>query len=278
MLLPVVVFGVGLLSAATGVESSIDARHLASEPIGRWTLGLGMLAAAAVGPPAVLSVLSGAGIVAGLVRAVASSVLVVLVAVVAWWCTLLLFSRTFANLLGALATGRLQQIAQAAATLSALLGWVLVQVLARDTTGWDAQRWATLGGLGALDPSRAAGPGHRHGGSDPGTAALHLLAGLSWLPAAGVGERGQHRAAGAELAASRRSWQRTRSRERSRAPRAAPRPPAAGLAVGSDRGTHRAHQVPHPTPGGQHGDGARRSAPACSCSDRCWATRWIRGW
>ena len=65
VLLPVVVFGVGLLSASTGVESSIDARHLASEPIGPWTLGIGMLAAAAVGPPALLSVLSGAGIVVG---------------------------------------------------------------------------------------------------------------------------------------------------------------------------------------------------------------------
>ena len=119
VLLPVVVFGIGLLSASTGVESSIDARHLASEPIGRWTLGVGMLAAAAVGPPTVLSMLAGAGIVAGWSGGGAVAQVVVGLAVLAWWLTLLLFSRTFANLLGALATGRLQQIAQVAATASA---------------------------------------------------------------------------------------------------------------------------------------------------------------
>ena len=93
VLLPVIVFGVGLLSASAGVESSIDARHLASEPIGRWTLGIGMLAAAAVGPPTLLSVLSGAGIVMGWSSG-GAAVLLVGAAVVAWWCTLLLFSRT----------------------------------------------------------------------------------------------------------------------------------------------------------------------------------------
>lgn len=216
VLLPVVVFGVGLLSAATGVESSIDARHLASEPIGRWTLGLGMLAAAAVGPPAVLSVLSGAGIVMGWSRG-GVSVLMVLVAVAAWWCTLLLFSRTFANLLGALATGRLQQIAQAAATLSALLGWVLVQVLARDTTGWDSQRWATLADWARWTPPGQLGLAIATA-SDPGTSALHLLAGLSWLPLlvwASVVST-ERLALSSPRPGGRSS---TRSRERSRSPR-----------------------------------------------------------
>jgi ABC-2 type transport system permease protein len=180
VLLPVVVFGIGLLSASTGVESSIDARHLASEPIGRWTLGLGMLAAAAVGPPAVLSVLTGTGIVMGWTQG-SVSVVVVLAAVVAWWVTLLLFSRTFANLLGALATGRLQQVAQAAATLSALLAWVLVQVLARDTTGWDAQRWSTMADWARWTPPGQLGLAIATAG-EPGAAVVHLVLGLSWLP------------------------------------------------------------------------------------------------
>ena len=181
VLLPVVVFGIGLLSASTGVESSIDARHLASEPIGRWTLGVGMLAAAAVGPPTVLSMLAGAGIVAGWSGGGAVALVVVGLAVLAWWLTLLLFSRTFANLLGALATGRLQQIAQVAATASALLAWVLVQVLARDTTGWDAERWKTLADWARWTPPGQLGLAIADA-TDPAAALLHLLAGISWLP------------------------------------------------------------------------------------------------
>ncbi len=181
VLLPLVVFGIGLLSAATGVESTIDARHLATEPLDRWTLGLGLLAAAAIGPPALLSILAGAGIVAGWAGVGVLSWLVVLVAVVAWWATLLLFSRTFANLLGAFATGRLQQIAQAAATASALLAWVLVQILARDTSGWDPQRWSTLAGWARWTPPGQLGAAIAAAG-DPATAGLHLLAGVSWLP------------------------------------------------------------------------------------------------
>ncbi len=180
VMLPLVVFGIGLVSAATGVESSVDPRHLASEPVSRWTLGLGMLAAAAVGPPAVLSVLAGAGIVAGWADGPAT-VVVVLVAVAAWWATLLLFSRTFANLLGALATGRLQQVAQVAATLSALLAWVLVQVLARDTTSWDDQRWQSLATWASWTPPGQLGRAITEA-DEPLTAALHLLLGISWLP------------------------------------------------------------------------------------------------
>ena len=51
---------------------------------------------------------------------VPAAVVVVLAAVLAWWVTLLLFSRTFANLLGALATGRLQQVAQASVPMRGL--------------------------------------------------------------------------------------------------------------------------------------------------------------
>jgi ABC-2 type transport system permease protein len=180
VILPLVVFGIGLLSASTGVESSVDPRHLASEPIGRWTLGIGMLAAAAVGPPTILSVLAGVGIAVGWSGG-ASSALVVVLAVVCWWATLLLFSRTFANLLGALATGRLQQIAQVTATLSALLAWVLVQILARDTTGWDPQRWATLADWAAFTPPGQLGVAIAEA-DRPGPALVHLLLGVSWLP------------------------------------------------------------------------------------------------
>lgn len=233
VLLPLVVFGIGLVSAATGVESSVDPRHLASEPIGRWTLGLGMLAAASIGPPALLSVLAGAGIVAGWSRGPVS-VVVVVVAVVAWWATLLLFSRTFANLLGALATGRLQQVAQAAATLSALLAWVLVQVLARDTTSWDDQRWASLARWASWTPPGQLGRAITSV-DEPLVATLHLLVGVSWLPLllwASVWST--HRLA---LSSPRPGGRATaRSRRRSRTPRGVlarlvPDTPAGAIAV-----------------------------------------------
>jgi hypothetical protein len=107
--------------------------------------------------------------------------LVVLATVVAWWATLLLFSRTFANLLGALATGRLQQIAQVTATLSALLAWILVQVLANDAAGWDAERWQTLADWASFTPPGQLGLALADA-ERPGAALVHLALGLSWLP------------------------------------------------------------------------------------------------
>src|SRR5690606_6507386 len=112
LLLPVSVLAVGLLSSATGVEATIDARHLASEPIGRWSLGVGLLAAAVVGPPALLAGLAGIGIVIGWSSGGVLGLLVVCGAVAAWWATLVVISRTATNLLGVLATTRFRQLAQ----------------------------------------------------------------------------------------------------------------------------------------------------------------------
>ncbi|MDQ2679175.1 MAG: hypothetical protein M3Y51_10570 [Actinomycetota bacterium] len=180
LLLPVSVIGVGLLSSATGVESTIDARHLASEPIGRWSLGVGLLAAAAVGPPAVLAGLVGIGIVVGWTAGGVLGLLVVALAVVAWWITLVVVSRTATNLLGVLASTRFRQVAQAAATLSALITWLGVQLIARDTSGW-GERWDPLVRLAAWTPpgqlGRAVAEADR-----PASAVLHLLLGVAWLP------------------------------------------------------------------------------------------------
>lgn len=181
IMFPVSVFGIGLVSAATGVESSLDPRHLATEPIGRWELGLGVLAAAAIGPPALLAVLSGAGIIGGWAPMGPSALLFIVLAVVGWWVTLLLFSRTVANGLGALATGRLQQVAQVAAAMSALLAWLALQLVAGDSTEWTEQRWSTLSALAEWTPPGQLGAAIATA-DEPAQAALHLLAGVSWLP------------------------------------------------------------------------------------------------
>lgn len=178
VLLPVTVLAVGLLSAATGVEASLDPRHLASEPIGRWSLGLGLLAAAAVGPPALLACLAGVGVVLGWSGSVADGVIVA-VAVLAWWVTLLLFSRTLASLLGAVATGRFRQLAQAGATLAALLVWLATQIAARHPDGWTPRRWQRLADAAAWTPPGQLG----RLVAEPSSASWwHLLLGVSWLP------------------------------------------------------------------------------------------------
>lgn len=180
LLLPVSVVGVGLLSSATGVESTIDARHLASEPIGRWSLGVGLLAAAAVGPPALLAVLAGVGIMAGWANGGIVGLVLVVLAVAGWWVTLLVTSRTLTNVLGVVATTRFRQFAQAGATLSALVVWLAAQLLARDASGW-GERWDPLVAAAAWTPPGQLGLAIAEA-DRPGTAVVHLLLGLSWLP------------------------------------------------------------------------------------------------
>ncbi len=180
LLLPASVLGVGLLSSATGVESTIDARHLASEPLGRWSLGVGLLAAAAVGPPALLAGLSGIGVVVGWSAGGLPGLVVVSLAVVAWWITLVVVSRTATNLLGVLATTRFRQLAQAAATMSALVAWLGVQLIARDTSGW-GDRWEPLVGLAGWTPPGQLGLAVADA-DRPAAAAAHLVLGVVWLP------------------------------------------------------------------------------------------------
>jgi len=180
--MPVIVIVVGLLSAATGVEATIDARHLATEPLTRSELGIGLLGAAVVGPPAVLACLAGAGILVGWSGGVdVFGMVLVLASVVGWLATLLLLSRTFANVLGAWATGRFRQIAQAMATVSALLVWLLVQIVTRDADNWDAGRWSTL-----ADTARWTPPGQlglaAASATDPVNGLGPLLIGYAWLP------------------------------------------------------------------------------------------------
>ena len=181
VLLPLTVLGLGLLSAATGVEATIDPRHLATEPLTRTELGLGLLASAVVGPAAVLAALSGAGVLLGWGEGGALGWSLTALAVLAWWATLLLFSRTTANLLGAVASSRFRQFAQFAASGSALLAWVVVQLLSRDATRWDPGRWRSLADVARWSPPGQIG--EAFGALDRPAAALgHLLLGISWLP------------------------------------------------------------------------------------------------
>lgn len=179
--LPAAVFGVGLLSAATGVESTVDPRAFAQEPIGRWHMGLGMLATAVIGPPALLAALVGIGVLGGWWTAGLGPGSVVLVALVGWWLSLLLFSRTLANLLGAVATTRFRQVAHAGATLASLGALLVTQLLAANPESWNAQRWESMAEVARWTPPGQLGLAIT-GAADPARAAGHLLVGLLWLP------------------------------------------------------------------------------------------------
>jgi len=181
VLLPATVLAIGLLSSAAGVESTIDARHLASEPLTRSQLGIGLLVSAIVGPPTLLAVLAAAGIAIGYSANTPLGMMVLGCAILGWLFTLLVFSRTMANLLGAWTTGKYRQVAQALATLSALSVWFIVQVLSRQLASWTSQRWEQLADIVRWTPPGQLGLAIVNA-SEPSQAAVHLLLGLSWLP------------------------------------------------------------------------------------------------
>ncbi len=181
VLLPATVIAIGLLSSAAGVESTIDARHLAAEPLTRSQLGTGLLVSAVVGPPTLLALLAGAGIAIGWSGSSPSGLLILFLAILGWLLTLLLFSRTMANAVGAWSSGRFRQVAQALATISALSVWFIVQVLTRQQASWTAERWTELAEIAKWTPPGQLGLAGTSS-AEPAQAVVHLLLGLSWLP------------------------------------------------------------------------------------------------
>ncbi|HTN99183.1 MAG TPA: hypothetical protein VL068_00805, partial [Microthrixaceae bacterium] len=181
LILPISSIGVGLLSAATGVEATIDARHLATEPLTRTQLGIGMLGTAMIGPPAILALLAGIGVFLGWRTSGVANTAILVIAVLGWLMTMLLLSRTLANALGAWATGRFRQVAQAGATLAALLAWLATQVIANDPSSWDRSRLVTLSSAAEWTPPGQLGVAISTT-DRPLMAIVHLLAGFSWLP------------------------------------------------------------------------------------------------
>lgn len=182
VVLPVLVLGIGLLAAASGVETTIDVRNLACEPMTTTEFGTATLAAAVVGPPAMLAGLSGIGLGLGFGGSGAAALAVTSLVVVGWWATLLLVSRTFANLLGVLAQGRMRHVAQSLAALASLGLWLAAQFSARSLSGWDRDRWAGLADRFAWSPPGQLGRAAGEAAHQPAAALGHLLLGVLWLP------------------------------------------------------------------------------------------------
>lgn len=171
--------GMALLSAATGVEASLDPRQLASEPLSAPQLGIGMLLSAVVGPSALLAFLSGVGIFLGWRSGQVLNDLMLLAVVLAWWATLILMSRATANMLGMWATGRFRQLAQAGAATAGLAGWFISHLISRYQDRWNAEGLRVLAKYARFSPPGQLGVAV---GLDGTEAALALMLGVSWLP------------------------------------------------------------------------------------------------
>ena len=176
--------GVVALGVVAGVSQPIDPRVLAIEPLTERQRALGLLSATASGPPGLAGVAIGIGLVIGAVRGPAS-LLVIVPAVVAWLLVLLVAARTATNLL-ALLVNRAPRLGMVMMGLGGLVFYVSVQIappvvsrLEPSTREQltDVLAWTPMGqlgrSLGTVDTSMLA-------------ASLHLLAGVTFLPALGV--------------------------------------------------------------------------------------------
>lgn len=171
---------VTMLSVVAGVTQPVDPRVVATEPLARRQLGVGLLAASAAGPPGLSASLVGIGLVAGAVRGPAS-IVPVLLAVSAFLTTLLLVSRTTINVLGLL-SNRYPRAGQLLVGVSSLAFYAAFQIVPRvladlddggRTAVVDAAGWTPMGQLG-----RALA----EAGERPVMAVVHVIAGALWLP------------------------------------------------------------------------------------------------
>lgn len=169
-----------LTGVVAGVSQSIDPRVLAVEPISDTRRAVGLLAAAAAGPPGIAAVALGIGMAIGAARGAMSLVLVV-PAVIAWLSLLLVLSRTVTNLLGLL-VNRFPRTGQVLMGVTALTFYLALQMLPPllgrlEPTDRDRVTtilaWTPVGQLGTALGSV---------GTSMGGAFAHLLVGALFVP------------------------------------------------------------------------------------------------
>ncbi len=144
-----------MIGVIAGVTQPVDPRVLATEPLARRQLGIGLLAASAAGPPGLSALLFGIGLFGGAVGGI-GSIIPTALAVAAVLATLLLVSRTTINALGLLST-RHPRVGQLVVGLSSLAFYAAFQVAPRavadlDDAGRDRVArvlgWTPMGQLG----------------------------------------------------------------------------------------------------------------------------------
>jgi ABC-2 type transport system permease protein len=172
-LLVVAVAGFGIVA---GISQPIDPRVIAAEPLSDRDRSIGLLAAAASGPPGLAGAAIGVGLGAGMVRS-PLDVPVVVVAIASWAGSLLLIARTSTNLL-ALFTSRFPRAGQLIVGLSGLAFYATFQIVPAllRRLGTDGRaRFAD--GLAWTPPGQI---GRALAGGD--LAWVHVAVGSLWLP------------------------------------------------------------------------------------------------
>lgn len=169
-----------LFGAMVGSEGTIDPRRLAVLPLSNSALSGGVLAAALVGPAGVAGVLLAAGVVAGYVPA-GPGALIVVAGVIGLLVLVTTSARLMTNVLGMLAGGRGRRFAN---LLTASAGLFLAgaaqsmsYLMTRSSVWWEsAADWL------AWTPTAQLARAITEAGTAPGSALIHLLAGLAVLP------------------------------------------------------------------------------------------------
>ncbi len=168
-----------MLGVIAGVSQPVDPRVLAAEPVSERRLGSGLLAATAVGPPALSAILVGIGLFIGALRGPAS-VLPVALAVGAFLLTLLFISRAAINALGLFAT-RYPRSGQLVVGLSALIFYGTFQFVPRVIGELDDGDRDRLTGAVAWSPPGQLGRALATAGDEPLRAIGHTVLGSLWL-------------------------------------------------------------------------------------------------
>lgn len=172
----VAVLGLGIVA---GVSQPVDPRVVATEPLSERDRGIGLLAAAAVGPFGLAGAAIGVALVVGFTHRIAAAPIVVL-ATTAWLASLLLIARTVTNALSLL-LARAPRAGQFAAAVGGLVFYGLFQLVPAIAGNLDrgerrslagAARWSPTGQLAtAIDTANRSLP----------DSTWHLLAGAAWL-------------------------------------------------------------------------------------------------
>ncbi len=179
-LLVVTTVGFGIVA---GISQPIDPRVIAAEPLGDRNRTVGLLAAAALGPPGLAAAVIGIGLGIGMVRGL-GTVPVVLLGVVSWLLSLLLVARTITNLLAMMAN-RFPRAGQLFVGVAGLGFYGLFQFVPILLGRLDDRGRDRLADLLAWSPPGQVGRAIGSAGS--ASAWWHLLVGSLWLPPLAIG-------------------------------------------------------------------------------------------
>jgi hypothetical protein len=172
----VAVLGLGIVA---GVSQPIDPRVVAHEPLSERDRGIGLLAAAAVGPPGLAGAAIGAALAVGFTHRPAAAPIVVLAAA-SWLASLLLIARSATNALSLL-LARAPRAGQFAAAIGGLVFYGLFQLVPAVAANLDRSERADLADIARWTPAGQLGAAINAANESAPGAVWHLVIGSLWL-------------------------------------------------------------------------------------------------